>query len=146
MGDATVPAGRWLYVAGAIIVALLAGACTGDRADPTYWQSDEFAANLPDDPSLAYPLHLRAAIRQEYGPGTWVDELSDATMIELLIPWCEAGVGRSSDPTRLEIERRGFDPDPGRNLLPPLPVDEIMIAIASRYPSEVCAVASGGEQ
>jgi hypothetical protein len=126
-----------------LVLAVVAGACSRPIDDPAYWQSDEFLETMPRDVVLAYPLHVRTAVVQEYGAGTWVDDLTDHELVTLIQPWCDEGAGGRTDAVRQALEDAGHDNNPGRNFLPPLPIDEIMVAIADRYQPELCD-ASGG--
>lgn len=126
-----------------LVLAVLAGACSSPIHDPTYWQSDEFTETMPNDPRLAYPLHLRTAVVQEYGAGTWVDDVTDDVLLELLDGWCAEGATGRSEALRRGLDAGGYDNNPGRNFFPPLPIDELMLVIAGRYQPELCDASRG---
>ena len=121
-----------------LAIALVVTACTSTPADPTSWQSDEFLAALPTDPVDAFITHVRAAVRQEHNAGTWVDDMSDSQLLDIAALWCDAGAERLSNAIEDELAARGLDVNPGREFLPPPPIDELMTAVAALHQPELC--------
>lgn len=121
-----------------LAAALVMGACTSGPSDPTSWQSDEYLAALPEDPGAAFLVHVREAVGQEHGAGTWVEEMSDEELLELARLWCEAGARRSSTAIGDELAARDLDVNPGRAFLPPPPIDEVMTTVAWLHQPDLC--------
>lgn len=125
----------------ALSALILLGACGPPETLPDgspSWQSDAFVETLPADPVAAFVAHARAAVLQAHGI-TYVDDWEDGELVQLGRIWCDDGASVHSDVIGAELERRGVDVTPGRDFVPPPPIDELITRVASIHAARLCA-------
>ncbi len=124
-----------------LVLVVLLAACGPPQmlpdGSPT-WQSDAFVDTLPADPVAAFVAHARAAVLQSHGI-TYVEDWADAELVRLARLWCDDGASVHSDVIGRELDRRGFDVTPGRDFVPPPPVDQLLTRVAGIHGAQLCA-------
>lgn len=125
-----------------ILVLFALAACGPPRTLPDgspSWQSDAILDTLPEEPVAAFVAHVRAAVLQTHGI-TYVEDWDDAELVQLARLWCDDGASVHSDIIGAELDRLGFDVTPGRNFVPPPPVDELIARVAEIHAIRLCPV------
>ena len=124
-----------------LILVLTVAACappeTRPDGSPT-WLTEEFLTTLPGSQPAAFVVHARAAVFQTQGP-TYVDDWLDEDLVALAALWCADGANVHHETIGDEMERQGFDLNPGRDFLPVAPIDELITRVADIHAETLCA-------
>jgi hypothetical protein len=123
-----------------LLASLVLSACASSQVTEgtISWRSQEYFDRLPSNPVVAYPMHVRDAVLQEHGEETFVSQLDDDELIEFATLWCADEPSEFSSTIGDELDERGLDISPGREFLPPPPIDELMTRIADTHQPQLC--------
>jgi len=121
-----------------LALLLIVAGCATAPTNPSSWLSDEYFERLPEGVENAYVQHVRGATAQEHPGLTFVDEYSADQILDLASLWCEQNPSRFSRVIGNELAKRDVDISPGRDFLPPPPIDRIMTQIADRHQPALC--------
>ena len=125
-----------------VLVLAVAGSGCADiyeTADGSVsWRNPEFLEQLVGEPSTAFAAHVRYAVFQEHGAGSFVDSYSDRQLIDLAVLWCQEGPTPFSTVLRDELERLGLDANPSGAFLPPPPIWVLINRVADMHQPGLC--------
>jgi hypothetical protein len=123
------------------LLGIVATACVSEQpaaeGAPLSWQSADYVASLPDDPIEAFVTHVRYAVFQVHGAGSFVDRYPDDEVAYLGVLWCRASP--RTFVVRDELARRGENSNPNDVLFfPPTPIFELVTQVARIQEAALC--------